>query len=274
MTKPMRQSPIEVSLKLLIIMGFVVIPAACTSDTEPNNHIPSIISYTYRVINTYPHDPDSFTQGLVYRDGFLYESTGLYGSSSLRKVDPVTGQVAQMEALAPGYFGEGLTLWQNSLIQLTWRSHTGFVYDESSFEMKQSFNYDTEGWGLTHDGSCLIMSDGTATLYFLDPATLAVTDSIEVHDSDTPVERLNELEYVNGKIYANVWLTNKIVVIDPNDGRVTGWIDLTRLLTSELKGNTTVDTLNGIAYDAAGDRLFVTGKLWPWLFEIELIALP
>lgn len=274
MPKPTWRRPTELSLKLLLAIVFVALPAACTRDTEPNIDSPSVINYTYRIINTYPHDPDAFTQGLVYHDGFLYESTGLYGSSSLRKVDLFTGLVTQKTALAAGYFGEGLALWQNSLIQLTWRSHTGFVYDKASCAIKQSFNYDTEGWGLTNDGSRLIMSDGTATLYFLDPATWAVTGSIEANDGDKPVDRLNELEYVNGKICANIWLTDKIVLIDPSDGRVTGWIDLTGLLTSELKGNTNVDTLNGIAYDAAGDRLFVTGKLWSWLFEIELIALP
>jgi glutamine cyclotransferase len=259
-------------LQLLLAAVIVTTPAACAPNTPPGINQPSVVNYTYRVINTYPHDPGAFTQGLVYDNGILYESTGLFGHSSLRKVDLVTGQVTQTLTLAPGYFSEGLALWQDSLIQLTWQSNTGFVYQRDNFEVTQSFSYVTEGWGLTHDGSRLIMSDGTATLYFLDPKTFTITGSVSVHDAETPVAQLNELEYVNGRIYANVWQTDRIAVIDPTDGRVTGWIDLTGLLTAELKGNNPVDILNGIAYDAAGDRLFVTGKLWPWLFEIELVS--
>lgn len=266
--------PIVSPLKLLLILLLFAVTAACTRDIEPNIEIAQPANYTYRIINIYPHDPAAFTQGLVYQDGVFYESTGLYGSSSLRRFDLLTGQTTQITRLDPGYFGEGLTLWQNSLIQLTWRSNTGFVYHKDSFEMKQSFSYETEGWGLTHDGSLLIMSDGTATLYFLDPATFTVIRRIEVHDDIAPVDQLNELEYINGMIYANIWLTDQIVIIDPNDGRITGWIDLTGLLSAELKGHNPTDTLNGIAYDASDDRLFVTGKLWLWLFEIELVTLP
>jgi glutamine cyclotransferase len=171
--------------------------------------------------------------------------------------------------VAPVYFAEGLALWQDSLIQLTWQSGIGFVYDKTTFEKKRDFNYNTEGWGLTHDGRRLIMSDGTANLYFLDPATFQRTGQVEVRDNGTPVVRLNELEYIDGKVYANIWQTNQIAIIEPDSGRVSGWIDLTGLLPVAQSAG--ADVLNGIAYDAAGKRLFVTGKLWPLLFEIELI---
>lgn len=248
---------------------------ACIPTVEPTTAstiAPAFTNYTYRIVNTYPHDRSAFTQGLVYSDGFFYESTGLYGRSSLRKVDPATGRVLQTESLDAKYFAEGLALWQDSLIQLTWQSHIGFVYDRATFDLKRDFSYATEGWGLTHDGSRLIMSDGTANLYFLDPATFKVVSQIEVRDASVPVVRLNELEYIDGKVYANIWQTNKIAIIDPFDGRVTAWIDLTGLLTPTQAAGASVDVLNGIAYDSTGKRLFVTGKLWPLVFEIELVG--
>ena len=228
--------------------------------------------YTYESMNTYPHDRQAFTQGLLFADGFLYEGTGLYGASTLRKVALESGEVLQLRELPEQFFGEGLTLMGDRLIQLTWQSRVGFVYDRESFELMRQFNYPTEGWGLTHDGRQLIMSDGSATLFFLDPETFAEIGRVEVRDHRGPVKRLNELEYVGGEIYANIWTTDYIARIAPQTGRVVGWIDLHGLLSPPERG-TRVDVLNGIAYDEKNDRLFVTGKWWPSLFEIKLIPL-
>ena len=225
--------------------------------------------YGYRVIATYPHDPNAFTQGLVYYQGDFYESTGLRGRSSLRKVDLETGDILQIRKLPDAYFGEGLALFDDKLYQLTWQSHTGFIYDRASFDLLTTFHYPTEGWGLTHNGWELIMSDGTPTLYFLDPNTLGVLRQVAVADENGPVWKLNELEYIDGAVYANVWQTDRIARIDPDTGRVTAWIDLTGLLPPEDRPGANV--LNGIAWDEQGGRLFVTGKLWPKLFQIELI---
>jgi glutaminyl-peptide cyclotransferase len=225
----------------------------------------------YQVVHAYPHDSHAFTQGLIYRDGHLYESTGLNGKSSIRMVDLFTGQVLQKHDLPEEYFGEGLTDWGSTLIQLTWKSHKAFVYDLFSFSVLRTFDYEGEGWGLTHDDSQLIMSDGTAYLRFLDPKTFRVTRRIHVLDeSGHPVDNLNELEYIHGEIYANIWQTDKIVRISPHTGKILGWIDLTGIIDRrQLQGSGAV--LNGIAYDPAGDRLFVTGKLWPKLFEIKVV---
>lgn len=231
------------------------------------------ISYTYTVVNAYLHDRLAFTQGLVFNNGFLYEGTGVPGRSQVRRVDLLTGSILQSADLPSPYWGEGITIYGTKLIQLTWLHNTGFVYDQFTFAQLQSFSYPTEGWGITHDGKNLIMSDGTATLHFLDPVTFAQVSSIDVYDQNGPVSRLNELEYIKGEIYANVWLTDRIVRISPATGQVVGWIDLTGLLTpADLVYP--VDVLNGIAYDAKNDRLFVTGKYWPKLFEITLIPLP
>lgn len=225
--------------------------------------------YGYRVVNTYPHDPSAFTQGLIYEDGILYEGTGIRGRSSLRKVELETGKVLDIESLPDQYFGEGITAYGDEIFQLTWQSNIGFVWTKHTFDFVHDFTYPTEGWGITHDGQRLIMSDGSATLHFWDPETLDEIGSVEVHDQGQPVERLNELEYINGAVYANVWLTDRIVRIDPATGRASGWIVLSGLLTPQERAD--ADVLNGIAYDATDDRLFVTGKLWPKLFEIELI---
>jgi glutamine cyclotransferase len=227
--------------------------------------------YTYNIVNTYPHDPDAFTQGLVFEDGVLYEGTGRFGQSTLRRVELETGAILQIRELADQFFGEGITIYGNRIIQLTWQSNVGFVYDKNSFELLQQFNYPTEGWGITHDGDCLIMSDGTSTLHFLDPQTFEEIGQLAVFDNNGPVIRLNELEYIKGEIYANVWQTDRVARIAPETGRVIGWVDLEGLLTAEDRSEP-VDVLNGIAYDADTDRLFVTGKLWPKLFEIELIS--
>ncbi|MGA1874864.1 MAG: glutaminyl-peptide cyclotransferase [bacterium] len=228
--------------------------------------------YTYQVMNIYPHDRTAFTQGLVFENGFLYEGTGIPGLSTLRRVDLETGNVLQSIDLAPQYFGEGVTIFGNRIIQLTWLHNIGFVYDKYTFELLQEFSYPTEGWGITHDGKNLIMSDGTSTLHVLDPVTFAEVGLINVYDAAGPVVYLNELEFIQGEIYANVWLTDRIARIDPVSGQVVGWIDLTGLLDT-VNPVYPADVLNGIAYDAAYDRLFVTGKFWPALFEIDLVLL-
>ena len=249
--------------------------AEATTPTVTNSTLPAL-SYPapvigYRIVNTYPHDPRAFTQGLVFADGILYEGTGLRGQSSLRKVDLETGNILRVRQLAAHFFGEGITIYGNRVIQLTWRAKVGFVYDIHTFQLLDTFNYPTEGWGITHDGKSLIMSDGTSTLYFLDPQTFQEVHRLEVHTRDGPVSRLNELEYVQGEIYANVWKTDRIAKISPETGEVVGWIDLEGLLRPTDR-NRRIDVLNGIAYDVKNDRLFVTGKLWPKLFEIELIV--
>lgn len=225
---------------------------------------------TYEVINTYPHDPSAFTQGLVYHDGFLYESTGLYGESTLRKVELETGEILQLFDVPEDYFGEGLTLWQGTLLQLTWREGTGFIYDLDDFSLIDQFSYSMEGWGLTHDGERLIMSDGTSRLFFLDPDSHQVIGSVDVTYQGEGVQQLNELEFIHGEVYANIWQTDQIVRINPGTGEVVGWIDLTGILPAGMRTAGT-DVLNGIAFDPGDDRLFVTGKLWPTLYEIRLI---
>lgn len=225
--------------------------------------------YSYQIINSYPHDSGAFTQGLIFNEGFLYESTGKRGQSTLRKVDLKTGKVLQQYSLPKRYFAEGLTLWQDKLIQLTWRGETGFVYDKRTFNPLREFLYSTEGWGITHNDRYLIMSDGSSTLYFLNPEDFRLVKRIQVHDNTIPIANLNELEYVKGEIYANIWLTDYIVRISPETGQVLGWINLENLL-SQGKPAPLADVLNGIAYDENQDRLFVTGKYWPNLFEIKL----
>jgi len=226
----------------------------------------------YQIVHIYPHDSKAFTQGLIYVDGHLYESTGLNGRSSIRMEDLSTGRVVQRYDLPAQYFGEGLTAWGSDLIQLTWKAHKGFVYDRFSFSLLRTFQYEGEGWGLTHDNKQLIMSDGTSYLRFLDPKSFRVIKRIHVTDeTGHPVQNLNELEYIHGEIYANIWETNKIVRISPRTGRVIGWIDLSGIIDyGELESSDAV--LNGIAYDSTGARLFVTGKLWPKLFEIRVVA--
>jgi len=235
-------------------------------DPEPEPLTP--LDYRYMILNTYPHDKTAFTQGLAFQDGVLYEGTGLYGSSSLRRVDLQTGTVIQNISLNASFFGEGITVFEDKIIQLTWKSKIGFVYNKTTFELLQTFNYSTQGWGITHNGSFLIMSDGTANLYFIEPDTFETVGQVEVFDNE-PVTALNELEYINGYVYANVWTEDKIVIINPETGQVTGWIDLKGINDAE---KTDIDAvLNGIAYDQNNDRLFVTGKMWSKLFEIKPI---
>jgi glutaminyl-peptide cyclotransferase len=221
-----------------------------------------------KIVKTYAHDPQAFTQGLLYDGGFLYESTGREGSSSLRKVELETGGVVKLQRLAPVYFGEGLAIVGTKLIQLTWLNGKGFVYDKETFRLESDFSFAPEGWGFAFDGKRLILSDGTPELRFLDPVTFKETGRLRVTDGGEPVERLNELEVVRGEILANIWMKNVIARIDPATGRVKGWLDLDAI----VRANRSYDTdavLNGIAYDAKGDRLFVTGKLWSKLYEIR-----
>jgi len=226
--------------------------------------------YSYRVVKSYPHDTNAFTQGLEYHDGFLYEGTGIVGRSSVRKVDLATGKLLQNFDVPRPFFGEGITVFDNQILELTWVSQTGFVYDKSNFRILRSFNYPGEGWGLTNDGKQIYMSDGSAQIRVWDPATLKEVRRITVKDGNEPVNELNELEFVRGEILANVWQTDRIARISPADGKVIGWIDLAGILPQAERTNPDA-VLNGIAYDAATDRLFVTGKLWPKIFEIKLV---
>ena len=224
----------------------------------------------YEVVQSFPHDSLAFTQGLIFEDGILYESTGLYGRSSLRQVDLSTGEVLRQVDLPEAYFAEGLTDWDGSLVQLTWREHQGFVYNKEDFTQTGTFDYLTEGWGLTQDGERLIMSDGTSTLSFLDPETFEVIGTVTVTDQGQEIININELEYVWGEIFANIWQTDDIIRIDPETGEVLGWIGLSGLLPEEERTAET-NVLNGIAFDPDANRLFVTGKLWPKVYEIRLV---
>lgn len=226
--------------------------------------------YTFKIVHVFPHDSAAYTQGLVYQDGFLYEGTGLYGHSSLRKVRLETGEVVQQVDLAPDFFGEGIAIFKDKIFQLTWKSEVGFIYNLSDFSKVGQFSYAGEGWGLTTVGREIFMSDGTAQIRVLDGNTLREKRRFTVHDGNTPITELNELEYIQGEIFANVWQTDRIARISPRTGQVLGWIDLTGLLSPMFRRDPDA-VLNGIAYDPTGKRLFVTGKLWPSIFEIQLV---
>jgi glutamine cyclotransferase len=281
--------PFSIFLPILIaLVGGIALSSCKTSPGPSKNNTPgttissvhqnpresatpeAVPRYTYKIVNTYPHDRNAFTQGLVFEDGFLYEGTGIRGQSTLRKVKLETGDILRIHQLPAQFFGEGVTIYRNKLIQLTWQSNVGFVYDKVSFKWLQEFNYPTEGWGITYDGKRLVMSDGTSTLHFLSPETFEEIGQIEVNDRNVAVSKLNELECVKGEIYANIWRTERIARIDPLTGQVVGWIELENLLSPEDRSQR-VDALNGIAYDEKNDRLFITGKLWPKIFEIELV---
>jgi glutamine cyclotransferase len=260
----MKRQHLAIILVIVAVIAVISVTLVLLGNT-PVDREP--VHYTYNVVNVYPHDEAAFTQGLVFEGGLLYEGTGLKGQSTLRRVELETGNVTQLHSLPDSLFGEGITIFKDRIIQLTWTSGKGFVYDRSSFDLLQEFEYPTEGWGITHDGSRLIMSVGNETLYFLDPETFQTVDQVEVYDEE-PVDSLNELEYINGSVYANIWHEDKIAIIDPQSGQVTGWIDLSGINDSEKTGE---NVLNGIAYDQNSDRLFVTGKRWSKLFEIELV---
>jgi glutamine cyclotransferase len=263
----MRKQYLVGTLIVTLVLVIGAITLFLLNDSTGN---PPPLRYTYSIIAVYPHDKNAFTQGLIFENGALYESTGLYNHSTLRRVELETGKILQLYALPNQFFGEGITIFNDKIIQLTWQSNKGFVYDKNSFDLLQEFDYPTEGWGLTYDGNQLIMSDGTATLHFLDPETFEKTGQVEVHDN-VPVTKLNELEYIRGEVYANIWKEYKIAVINPQTGQVKGWIDLSGF--QDLENRDASNALNGIAYDAQEDRLFVTGKRWSQLFEIKLVPL-
>jgi len=243
-------------------------PSAVPSAETPSPPNAPIPVYRYRIVNTFPHDKNAFTQGLEYHNGYLYESTGLKGESSLRKVELRTGRVLRIHRLAPEYFGEGITILGDRIYQLTWQNGICFVYDLNTFRQITQFRYYGEGWGLTNDGKHLIMSDGSDTITFRDPETFAEVRKIRVRANGKPVEMLNELEYIEGEIWANIWYSDMIARIDPQTGFVKAWIDMEGL---PVPDRTSEDVLNGIAYDRQNKRIFVTGKRWSKLFEIELV---
>ncbi len=232
--------------------------------------IATIPTYTFEVVNVWPHDPTAFTQGLVFHEGFLLESTGQYGESSLRKVELKTGKVVKRISVPRQFFAEGLTLLRGKLFQLTWTERKGFIYDADTLQLQDSFSYGGQGWGLTNDGDSLIMSDGTHQLRFIDPLTFQVEKTVDVFDEGRPLRELNELEFVNGEIFANIWHRDEIVRLDPQLGKILGWIDLKGLLPPDGRQRDPEAVLNGIAFDKEGKRLFVTGKLWPSVFEIKV----
>lgn len=233
------------------------------SSTKPAN-------FSYRILKAYPHDPEAYTQGLFYHNGYLYEGTGQQGTSSLRKVEIETGKILQSVNLSREYFGEGIAMLDDKIYQLTWTNRTCFVYDAATFKLLNTFSYNTQGWGLTTIGNELVMSDGSNTIYFIEPNGFSELRRIEVFDNNGPVKMLNELEYIDGKIYANVYQTDRIIIINPETGIVEGNIDMQGLLTTAQRTGKE-DVLNGIAYDPVGKRIFVTGKLWNKLFQVEFI---
>ena len=246
------------------------------SNTTPKTNAGTVPVYSYEIVKTYPHDPKAFTQGLVVHNGFFYEGTGGYRnsddhSSSLRKVEIESGKVLQKVDLADDYFGEGITIFNGKIYQLTWQENTAFVYDLNNFALLQRFNYNGEGWGLTHDGQNLIMSDGTHVLRFLNPENFERIRTITVLDEkNKPVLKLNELEYVKGEIWANIWQEGWIARIDPATGKLVGRINLEKLADEQMDKDEKADVLNGIAYDEASDRIFITGKKWRKVFEIKI----
>ena len=249
---------------------FLAVAAVAACACGPASQAGGVPEYGYEVVHQYPHDPQAYTQGLFYLNGILYESTGLYGQSSIRRVRLETGEVLQKRDIPEQYFGEGIINWKDRLLELTWKNQAGFIYDLNSFMPRGQFEYPGEGWGLTQDGKRIIMSDGTPQIRFWDPETLRETGRITVTDEGVPVRDLNELEWIKDEIYANVYTTDRIARIDPKTGKITGWIDLRGILSPADRSGP-VDVLNGIAYDSKTDRLFVTGKLWPKLFEIRLV---
>lgn len=248
---------------IAIIALFTVYSAYSSNKTETERNI-------YKIVNKYPHDPNAFTQGLEFYNGYLYESTGLYGKSSIRKIDYKNGKVLKIHNMPNIFFGEGITILNDKMYQLTWKSKIGFVYDVNTFENIGNFKYNTYGWGLTNNGSELIYSDGTSRLFYLDPETFKITKVLTVKDKDgEEIRHLNELEYISGKIYSNIWQSDKIIIIDPETGIIEKWLNFFQLrsfISKEYK----LDVLNGIAYNPENKNLYLTGKLWPVLFQINL----
>jgi glutaminyl-peptide cyclotransferase len=261
--------------RAIFLVAFLIAALAycVVGQTATKPRTPPASEYRFKIVHAFPHDSTAFTQGLAWRNGFLYEGTGLRGRSSLRKVRLETGEVIQRIDLAPEYFGEGITFYKNEIVQLTWLSQTGFVYDASDFRLLRQFSYQGEGWGLTTNGNEIFMSDGTSEIRVLDAATLAEKRRFAVRDGDKKIDQLNELEFVEGEIFSNVWQTDRIARISPQTGKVLGWIDLEGLLSPMYRREGGA-VLNGIAYDPVRKRLFVTGKLWPSVFEIRIIPKP
>jgi len=262
---------------LLMVVFSLILPVSFSCSPPDTSILPVVtdpdsitLVYSYEIVNTFPHDPQAFTQGLIIYNSDLYEGTGLWGDSSIRKVDLETGEVLDIQSIPDNYFGEGITIFNNKMYQLTYRSRIGFIYDIDSFQKTGEFNYPTEGRGVTHNNEHLIMSDGSEVIRFLDPDTLNEVRHVSVYDENGPVNRINELEYIQGYIYANVWQTDRIAIIDEDTGKLVGWIDLAGILGSEYREQR-VDVLNGIAFDSKNNRLFVTGKWWPVLFEIKIL---
>jgi len=258
----------------LFLAAFLLLLASCCCSADSSIHgedLSDIPVFGYEIVNSYPHDPMAFTQGLFYdREDVIYEGTGLYGGSCLRRVDLKTGRVIEQISLPGNLFGEGIALWEDSIIQLTWQSGLGLVYNRENLTETGRFEYRTEGWGLTGDKRSLIMSDGSNILHILDPYTFRETGRINVTVRGSPLYGLNELEFIKEEIYANIWPTSRIAIISPQTGEVRGEIDLTGILSQSHGVGQSIDVANGIAYDAQSDRIFVTGKLWPRLYEIRL----
>jgi glutaminyl-peptide cyclotransferase len=252
-----------------LLPALLLLLVSCSGDAHLKERPSDVPIYGFEVTAIRPHDVGAYTQGLEYYRGSLYESTGGHGTSSLRQVELESGRVVRKIDVPREYFAEGLTIFRGKIYQLTWHAHKGFIYDLESFQKLGEFTYEGEGWGLTHDSRSLIMSDGTNRIRFLDPVNLSVERSIEVYEAGKPLMKINELEYIKGELYANVWQTDWILRLDARTGKVLGRIDLKGLLASADRTGTT-DVLNGIAYDDERDRLFVTGKLWPKLFQIRL----
>jgi glutamine cyclotransferase len=255
-----------VSALIVVVVLVGVLAIALNGGQTGNPPVDQAVNYTYSVVKAYSHNTSAYTEGLVYSNGSLYESTGEYGTSSLRRVDLKTGTVLQEYNLSGEYYGEGLALVDGALVQLTWLNHIGFVYDANTFTQMRNFTVSTQGWGLTYDGTSLILSDGSSTLSYLDPQTYQVTRQVDVKDGNQSITNINELEYINGDVYANIWMTNRIAIINPQTGQVKGWIDLTGIYQSTDFNS----VLNGIAYDQQTNRLFITGKNWPNLYEITI----
>ncbi len=271
MTGPMQRNKTFSGLAVFFLLAASsLLPGASAPHPPPASVVPE---YTFTVVHVFPHDASAYTQGLAYHDGFLYEGTGRNGQSSLRKVRLETGEVLQQVNLEPEYFGEGITILRDEVYQLTWQSKVGFIYDLRSFHQLRKFSYSGEGWGLATDGRDLFLSDGTAEIRVLDPESFKEKRRLKVHDGSAAIDQLNELEFVEGQIFANVWHQNRIARISPQTGEVVGWIDLAGILSSVYRLEPEA-VLNGIAYDPAGKRLFVTGKLWPEIFEITISPKP
>jgi glutaminyl-peptide cyclotransferase len=262
-----KDRPLVRELLLIGLLSFFLLLFESSLIYSNDKPIPFI---QYEIIDIFPHDSKSFTQGLVWKDGLLYEGTGLYGSSSLRKIDPETGRILKQIALKDNFFGEGITIFEDAIYQLTWKEQIGFIYDVETFRLLKTFSYEHEGWGITHNGECLIISDGSSILRFIDPSTMEEIRQIKVHENQKLIDQINELEYIQGRVFANIWQTDKIAIINPETGEILSWLDLTTI-KDLLETNQKIDVLNGIAYDSNDDELFITGKFWPNLFKIKII---